>query len=139
MVYADSSLSLLVSGPGAPTPALPERFPSSCEEALQLTERLRQAAQVSSRLCHDFGNLLTGVLGFSELAAGQVANGTLAHQYLGEVRDVAAEGAAWLKKLAYFCRGRPADFAPASIYAAFAEQESPKAADGVELLPMDLP
>src|SRR4051794_24681748 len=35
-------------------------------------QRLEQAAQITSRLSHDFGNLLTGVLGFSELALAQV-------------------------------------------------------------------
>jgi len=137
MVQADSSLPLIAPGPTAPNPALPERLPRSGEEAAQLTERLQQAAQVTSRLCHDFGNLLTGVLGFSELAATHVSGGTVANQYLGEVRQVAVDGAAWLKKLAYFYRARPAEFTPANLYAAVADEESQTS--GIATLQVDLP
>ena len=77
MVQADLPLPRIVSGPAAPTTALPERFPSGGEEAARLTERLGQAAQVAGRLCHDYGNMLTGVLGFSELAAAHVAEDEL--------------------------------------------------------------
>src|SRR5437588_230709 len=139
MVQADLPLPRIVSGPAAPTTALPERFPSGGEEAARLTERLGQAAQVAGRLCHDYGNMLTGVLGFSELAAAHVATGTLAHQYLGEVRDVAAEGAAWLKKLAYFCRGRSAEFTPANLYVAVAEAESRRGPADAPYLQTELP
>ena len=124
-----------------PSAMAADGIPSGPEDAAQLTEQLRLTAQVTSRLSHDFGNLLTGILGFSELAAANVAPGTLVQQYLGEVRDVAVDGAAWLKKLALFCRGRGADFAPANLYAALADVETQwESGDRPQIdLPPDLP
>src|SRR5437868_1053231 len=49
-------------------------------------QRLEDAATVVRRLAHDFGNVLTGILGFSELAlAQQVPANTPLHGYLNEV------------------------------------------------------
>src|SRR5207253_5621549 len=89
-----------------------------------INERMREAASVASRLSHDFGNLLTPILGFSELALSQVAAGTLAHRYLTEVWEVARGGADWLKKLNFFCRRTVPEFTPAGLPGALAEEEA---------------
>lgn len=89
----------------------------------RVEERLRQGAMVASRLAHDFGNLLTGVLGFTELALAQVADGTRAQDYLREVWNVARDGAEWLKKLNFFCRRNPPEFTPTGLPGALAEEQ----------------
>src|SRR5207302_5159549 len=86
--------------------------------------RLGQGAHVASRLSHDFGNLLTGILGFTELALAQAGAGTLAHRYLSEVWDVARGGADWLKKLNLFCRRHAFEFMPTGLPGALAEEEA---------------
>ena len=91
---------------------------------LPAEERLAQGAVVASRLSHDFGNVLTGVMGFTELALGQVAAGTRAQAYLQEVWDVTGSGADWLKKLNYFCRRNPPEFTPTGLPGALAEEEA---------------
>jgi signal transduction histidine kinase len=101
-----------------------DRQPCRAESLAELDERLQRAAHVASRLSHDFGNLLTSVLGFSELALNQVEQGTLAHRYVNEVWDVARGGAEWLKKLNFFCRRSPAAFTPVSLLGALAEEEA---------------
>src|SRR5260221_5101716 len=117
-----------------------EHLPESPE---QIAERLCEAARVASRLSHDFGNLLTSILGFSELALTQVPQGTVAHRYVTEVFDVACDGADWLKKLNYFCRQGAPDFTPAGLSGAMAEEEARLGpAEAVRLhadIPADLP
>lgn len=97
-------------------------MPADADDAARLTAQLQFAAQITSRLSHDFGNLLTAILGFGELAATQVPTGTVAHQYLGEVRDAAVDGAAWIRKLALFCRGARADIPATSVYGSIGEE-----------------
>jgi signal transduction histidine kinase/CheY-like chemotaxis protein len=93
-------------------------------EGGRVEERLALAGVVTSRLSHDFGNLLTGVLGFTELALAQVPAGTRAHGYMSEVWDVARGGAEWLKKLNFFCRRNPPEFTPTGLPGALAEEEA---------------
>jgi signal transduction histidine kinase len=90
----------------------------------QMNEQLGQAAHVASRLSHDFGNLLTGILGFTELALAQASAGTLTHRYLSEVWDVARGGADWLKKLNLFCRRQAFEYMPTGLPGALAEEEA---------------
>src|SRR5260370_3006376 len=125
-----------------------EHFARMTEQLLperpeQIAERLRQAAHVASRLSHDFGNLLTSILGFSELALTQVPQGTLAMSYVREVFDVARDGADWLQKLNYFCRRGVPEFTPAGLPGVVAEEEARLGpADAVRLhadMPADLP
>jgi len=48
-------------------------------------QRLEAAAAVTRRLAHDFGNVLTGILGFTELAlAQQTPSNASLHAYLNE-------------------------------------------------------
>jgi signal transduction histidine kinase len=109
----------------------------------QVSKRLGDATQVASRLSHDFGNLLTGILGFTELALSQAAAGTLVHQYLGEVWDVARDGAEWLKKLNYFCRRSSVEYTPAGLPGALAAEAArvgtAEAATWQVHVPADLP
>jgi signal transduction histidine kinase len=117
--------------------------PCRAESSAELDARLHEASHVASRLSHDFGNLLTSVLGFSELALNQVGQDTLAHRYINEVWDVARGGAEWLKKLNFFCRRNPATFTPASLASALAEEEArlgaQKSAPWHADVPADLP
>src|SRR5436190_832301 len=51
----------------------------------QLQLRLEETAQLVSRLTHDFNNVLTGILGFTELSQSQAPAGSLLATYLKEV------------------------------------------------------
>ncbi|HWY87299.1 MAG TPA: hypothetical protein VNX28_11270 [Gemmataceae bacterium] len=84
--------------------------------AMRLVEKERvhkaveQAVKVAGRLAHDFGNYLTGILGFTELTVKQVPEGTLPHIYLNEVWRSAKEGAGWVHKLQTLSRGKAPRF-----------------------------
>ncbi|MCI0638771.1 MAG: response regulator [Gemmataceae bacterium] len=68
---------------------------------------MEHAAQVTGRLAHDFGNILTGILGFSELAAQRLAPRTAERRYLQEVLDGAVFGTQWVRKLQVIGRRHP--------------------------------
>lgn len=82
--------------------------------AQQLDRMARQqcmesAALVTRRLAHDFGNILTGILGFSELSlAQQVPANTPLHTYLIEVHRAAQNGAQFTNQLRLFSRRQAA-------------------------------
>jgi signal transduction histidine kinase len=117
---------------------------SPAERAARERAWLDQAAHITSRLSHDFGNVLTSVLGFTELARMQVGGG-VARQYLDEVWDAARGGADWLKKLHFFCRRTTPDYTPASPAEAVATEAARARTDwpgGVTLetrVPAELP
>lgn len=68
-------------------------------------QRMEAAARVVHRLSHDFGNILTGILGFSELALTQQAGPDSAMQlYLTEIHRGAQSGAQYTDQLRLFAR-----------------------------------
>jgi|SRR5579884_2209385 len=68
-------------------------------------QRMEAAAQIVRRLAHDFGNILTGILGFSELAlTDKDASRSPLHQYLSEVLRGAQSGAQYTNQLRLFGR-----------------------------------
>lgn len=76
---------------------------------LELTarkNRLEEAAGIARRLLRDFGNILTGIMGFTELALAQPlsSSGNL-HTYLIEIYRAAQAGAEYTSQLRHFsCR-----------------------------------
>lgn len=68
-------------------------------------QQLETAAAVTRRLSHDFGNILTGILGFTELALAQQlpANSPL-QSYLSEAYRAAQAGAQFTHQLRTFSR-----------------------------------
>ncbi len=76
----------------------------ACQQAAAQTLQAEQAAYVASKLSHDFGNYLTGILGFTELSLQQAPPGGSLQRFLGEVLQSAKAGAGWIQRLHYFCR-----------------------------------
>jgi signal transduction histidine kinase len=80
------------------------------EQALRyrhLEDYLERAAQVASRLAHDFSNVLTGILGFSELALHQLPADSPTRRFVKEAWESAQRGAAWIHRLHLFSRRGP--------------------------------
>ncbi len=68
-------------------------------------QRMEAAAQIVRRLAHDFGNILTGILGFSELAlTDKDSSRSPLHEYLSEVLRGAQSGAQYTNQLRLFGR-----------------------------------
>jgi signal transduction histidine kinase/CheY-like chemotaxis protein len=107
------------SGSGA-TPPWGEHL-----ERLARQQRLEAAAQVTRRLAHDFGNVLTGILGFTELAlAQQIPTSTPLYSHLQEVHRAAQGGAQFINQLRLFSRRQSATSRPSSLASVLAEEEA---------------
>lgn len=86
--------------------------------------RLDDVALVTRRLAHDYGNVLTSILGFTELSLSQLSGDSPLRRYLAEVHRGCQQGALLTQRLRLFAR-RPATAPhPASLVAAVAEQKS---------------
>jgi signal transduction histidine kinase len=116
------------------------------QQAAPVVQRqLEQAAAVTGRLCHDFSNHLTGILGFTELSMPQVAADTVLYRYLQEVLQSARNGAAWVHRLHFFCRRDFGPCWPTPLACVLAEEETRVRSAGAQglrwltELPDDLP
>jgi signal transduction histidine kinase/CheY-like chemotaxis protein len=67
-------------------------------------QRFDEAATAVRRVAHDYGNVLTGILGFSEMAAGQAPAGSALAGYLDEVLRAAQQGEQLTNRLRLFAR-----------------------------------
>lgn len=91
-----------------------QRDESSAPWAVQLErgicrQRMDGVARVVRRLAHDFGNILTGILGFSELAlTQQAAPHSPLHLYLTEIHRGAQNGAQYTDQLRLLARRQTA-------------------------------
>jgi signal transduction histidine kinase len=114
-------------------------------ERARVEAHCTNAARLTGKLAHDFGNVLTGILGFTELALLQLPGDSLPRRYATEVWESAQQGARWVQKLRRFAPRRAGEFAPASLAAAVATEEArvrPAWGAGVALhvaLPQGLP
>jgi signal transduction histidine kinase/ActR/RegA family two-component response regulator len=76
--------------------------------------RLEDAALVTRRLSHDFGNVLTGILGFTELTLAQITPADAVYPLVKELLDAVRHGAEVTDHLRLFSRrnaklGQPSD------------------------------
>jgi len=88
------------------------------------TRRLENATAITAKLSHDFGNYLTGILGFTELSLSQTPTESPAYKFLQEVLQSAHQGAAWIRRLHLFCRQGGAVVWPTRFATVLALEES---------------
>ncbi|MBI4470840.1 MAG: PAS domain S-box protein, partial [Acidobacteria bacterium] len=86
------------------------------EEALRASEeQLRQAQKMESigtlagGIAHDFNNILTGILGFTDLAMAEASTAGPAHSHLQQIRQLADRAAALTRQLLTFARRQVLD------------------------------
>ncbi len=119
--------------------------PISYQLADAETVRLEQAAVITSKLSHDFGNYLTGIMGFAELSLLQAPVGGTLQGFLHEVFLSAKDGAAWVQRLHHFCRRTSFPAWPSCVGLTLADQHARLVRgqrDGLVLrmnIPADLP
>jgi signal transduction histidine kinase/ActR/RegA family two-component response regulator len=93
-------------------------------------QQMEMAASVSRRLAHDFGNILTGILGFTELAlAQQIPTHTSLHGYLNEAYRAAQAGASFTNQLRLFASRQPLSSRKGDIEAVLRDLEATRFAD----------
>jgi signal transduction histidine kinase len=96
--------------------------PAESEWARQLDvasrqRRLEDCMPVVSRLAHDFGNLLTAISGFSELALKQTLPNAPGYEYLQEIQRAAHLSTGLIQQLRVFSRRGTTTTAPATSLA----------------------
>jgi len=107
---------------------------------------LETAARLTRRLAHDFGNALTGILGFSDLSLSEVEDeGTLLHKFLSELHQSAQNGVRFVERLRQFANQSANPHAASTLGSALAREDARlrKMGNGVpslqSALPGDLP
>jgi signal transduction histidine kinase/ActR/RegA family two-component response regulator len=108
----------------AGTPEAPSASWAQALERAHLQDRLEEAARLTGKLAHDFGNVLTGILGFAELSLSQIPADALPHRYVKEVWQAAHQGAQWIQKLQTFSRRRAAAAPPMALPVVVAMEEA---------------
>jgi signal transduction histidine kinase len=91
----------------SPTTELESALEDQAQRNQLLGEHLEEVAQVTGRLAHDFSNVLTGILGFSELALNHMPGDSTTRRFVREAWDSAQRGAEWIQKLHLFSRRGP--------------------------------
>jgi signal transduction histidine kinase/CheY-like chemotaxis protein len=76
-------------------------------ETKRWQQRLEQAALVAGPMSHDFGNILTGVLGFADLALSQITPASAPYRLVKEIHQAAQQGARIVQRLSLVRRRRP--------------------------------
>ncbi len=94
------------------------------QEQARLQQRLEDAAVVVARLSHDFGNVLTGIMGFTELGLAQLTPGSPAFQRIQEVFHAAEQGVHLISRLHGISQRSPRSSRPTFLAAVVAEEAS---------------
>lgn len=89
----------------------------------RLYQRLGDAAVIAGRMAHDFDNILTGIIGFSDLALPLLAPGSQPARFVAEIGKVGQRGTAFTQLLHQLSRSGQVKPNPASVVAALAKEE----------------
>jgi signal transduction histidine kinase/CheY-like chemotaxis protein len=90
-------------------------------EQVRRRRALEATATVVGRLSHDFSNILTGILGFTELSLGQLAPDASCKPYLNEVHQAALQGTKLVGRLSQLSRRGSQPVVPAPLAPLVAE------------------
>ncbi|MCS7270736.1 MAG: ATP-binding protein [Gemmataceae bacterium] len=89
----------------------------------RLHQRLADAAVIAGRMAHDFDNILTGIVGFSDLALPLVPSGSQAAAYIAEIAKVGQRGIQFTQQLHQLSRSGQYKPTAGSIALALAREE----------------
>jgi len=106
------------------------------EERVRQAEKVRAIGGLAGGVAHHFNNLLTVVLGFSEVLLAQATSDDPWRDGLGQIRRAAEQGAELARRLLAFGRRQllaPRLLRPNELVARVAEQVRPGLAPAVEL------
>jgi signal transduction histidine kinase len=89
----------------------------------RLSQRLADASVIAGRMAHDFDNILTGIIGFSDLTQPMLQPGSQAAGFVGEIAKVGQRGIQFTQQLHQLSRSGQVKPSPASVAAAVAKEE----------------
>lgn len=89
----------------------------------RLSQRLADAAVIAGRMAHDFDNILTGIIGFSDLTQPMLQPGSQAAGFVAEIAKVGQRGIQFTQQLHQLSRSGQTKPSPASVATAVAKEE----------------
>jgi PAS domain S-box-containing protein len=74
------------------------------EEQLRQSQKVQAIGQLTGGVAHDFNNILTAIIGYSDLALAALPSGNTTHQQVEEIRKAANRAAGLTRQLLAFSR-----------------------------------
>ena len=90
----------------------------------KLNTRLGDAAVIGGRMAHDFDNILTGIIGFSDLTLPLLPAGSQASSFVAEIGKVGQRGIQFTQQLHQLSRSGHVKPQPSSLVVALAKEEA---------------
>jgi two-component system cell cycle sensor histidine kinase/response regulator CckA len=79
-----------------------EQEKAALQEQLAHAQKLDSVGRLAGGIAHDFNNMLQSILGYTEIALGQVSPGQSLHDHLMEIQKVAGHSANFTRQLLTF-------------------------------------
>jgi len=93
-------------------------------DADRLRQRLSDASVIAGRMAHDFDNILTGIIGFSDLSVPLVPLGSQPAKYLSEIGKAGQRGIVFTQQLHQLSRSGQAKPQPGQLSPCLAKEEA---------------
>jgi signal transduction histidine kinase len=109
---------------------------------LERARRMQMIGSLTSGIAHNFNNIISAILGYSEMLEPQLARGTKPAQHIDEIRRAAERGRDLIDSILTFGRRRDARVRPVQVRTLFGEAASllrVSLSSGVELIIEDVP
>jgi signal transduction histidine kinase len=119
-----------------------ERDRARLSTRLERARRMQMVGSLASGIAHNFNNIISAILGYSEMAEPLLAPGTKPAQHVDEIRRAAERGRDLVDNILAFGRRRDARVRPVQVRTLFEEAASLLRASlpsGVELIIGDVP
>jgi signal transduction histidine kinase len=119
-----------------------ERDRARLSTRLERARRMQIIGSLASGIAHNFNNIISAILGYSEMLEPRLTPGTKPAQHVDEIRRAAERGRDLIDNILTFGRRRDARVRPVQVCALFEESASLLRASlpsGIELIIEDVP
>jgi signal transduction histidine kinase len=119
-----------------------ERDRARLTTRLERARRMQMIGSLASGIAHNFNNIISAILGYSEMVEPQLTRGTKPAQHIDEIRRAAERGRDLIDNILTFGRQRDARVEPVQVRTLYEEVASLLRASlpsGIELIIDDVP
>ena len=90
----------------------------------RLQQQLSDASVIAGRMAHDFDNILTGIIGFSDLTMPLLTPGSQSAKFVGEISKVGHRGIVFTQQLHQLSRSGQTKPQPGNVVTVVAKEEA---------------